>query len=434
MMKGLVLRSPVGSMLFSSTTRPLASLRLFSSTSSKIDWTKYPRDNVTNVPPRLENEWFGRNLLRQVDHPLWRAKQRIANYLGPSVAQYDGLEPVVTLHENFDSLLIPADHVSRSPNDTYFVNAGHVLRTHTTAHQRNLLLKGPPTWVVFGDVFRRDAIDASHFPVFHQMDGGRVFGAGTTEAEAERDLKGLLEGLTRHLFGAEAELRWREDYFPFTLPSWELDVKVGDVALSLFFLLLSVFLSQFNGEWMELLGSGLIHPEIMRQCGLGQQVGWAFGMGLERLAMVLYRINDIRAFWSRDDRFARQFRGLPLEAPIAYREYSRFPKTSRDVSFWLGADDKSFHDHQFFELVREVGPSHRFCFLFFSLTRYQVCGEWVECVEKIDSFKHPKTGRVSCAFRIDYRSMEKTLDNAEVNEIQEKLRQQTADKLKVTLR
>jgi phenylalanyl-tRNA synthetase alpha chain len=228
------------------------------------------------------------------------------------------------------------------------------------------------------------------------MDGGRVFPEGTSASEAERDLKELLEGLTRRLFGADAELRWREDYFPFTLPSWELDVK-------------------FNGEWMELLGSGLIHPEIMRQCGLERRVGWAFGMGLERLSMVLYKINDIRAFWSRDDRFARQFRGLPLDAPIVYAEYSKFPKTSRDISFWLNAES-GFHQHHFFELVREV------------------CGEWVECVEQVDSFKHPKTGRTSLAFRIDYRSMEKTLDSAEVNAVQENLRQQAVEKLNVTLR
>jgi phenylalanyl-tRNA synthetase alpha chain len=136
----------------------------------------------------------------------------------------------VTLDENFNSLLIPTDHVSRSPNDTYYVNSDHVLRTHTTAHQRKLLLSGPPSWVVFGDVYRRDSIDSSHFPVFHQMDGGRVFPVGTNASEAEKDLKGLLEGLSLRLFGAEAELRWREDYFPFTLPSWELDVKVFNLS------------------------------------------------------------------------------------------------------------------------------------------------------------------------------------------------------------
>ena len=89
-----------------------------------INWTRFPRDAVTNVPARLENEWYGRNLLSTVDHPLWRAKQRIVNHLGASIRVFDALEPVVTLEENFDSLLIPTDHVSRSPNDTYYVNAG----------------------------------------------------------------------------------------------------------------------------------------------------------------------------------------------------------------------------------------------------------------------------------------------------------------------
>lgn len=92
--------------------------------SSSIDWTRFPRDHVTNVPARLEREWFGRNLLSTVDHPLWRAKQRIMNHLGSSIKAFDDLSPVVTLNENFDSLLIPSDHVSRSPTDTYYVNSG----------------------------------------------------------------------------------------------------------------------------------------------------------------------------------------------------------------------------------------------------------------------------------------------------------------------
>lgn len=361
-----------------------------------IDWQRFPRDATTNVPARLEREWLGRNLLRSVDHPLWRAKQRIAQQLG--LVCVEDLNPVVSVRDNFDHLLIPANHVSRSPNDTYYVNAGHVLRTHTTAHQRQLLLQGPPSWLVAGDVYRRDEIDASHFPVFHQMDGARVFPPGTSADAAERDLKSTLEGLTRALFGPEAETRWREDYFPFTLPSWELDVR-------------------FNGEWLELLGSGLIHPRILEECKLGDRVGWAFGIGLERLAMVLYGVPDIRAFWSRDERFARQFAGLPLDARIAYAEFSRFPKTSRDISFWLPEGrEADFHENQFFELVREVA------------------GDLVETVARMDVFKHPKSGRTSHAFRIDYRSMERTLDNAEINALQASLRAAAERQLGVTLR
>jgi phenylalanyl-tRNA synthetase alpha subunit len=132
-------------------------------------------------------------------------------------------DPVVSVEDNFDRLLIPQDHVSRSRNDTYYVNRTHVLRTHCTAHQREMLLNGPPAWIVGGDVFRRDEVDASHFPVFHQMDGVKV-ARGTTNDGAEREMKvvnglfakgcwsfhhapqALLEGLARHLLGAGSSL------------------------------------------------------------------------------------------------------------------------------------------------------------------------------------------------------------------------------------
>ncbi len=318
--------------------------------ATAIDWRAFPRDEVTNVPARLEREWFGRRLLQEPDHPLARAKTRMVRHLG--IECFEALPPVVSLYDNFDSLLIPATHVSRSPNDTYYVNRRHVLRTHTSAHQRQLLRSGPASWLACGDVFRRDEIDASHFPVFHQIDGGRVFGEGVTAREAEEDLKGTLEGLMRKLFGASTQLRWRDDFFPFTSPSFELDVM-------------------FNGEWLEILGCGLIHEDIMQDTpSIRGRQGWAFGIGLERLAMVLYQIKDIRVFWSRDERFWKQFRGRPLEAPIAFEEFSKFPKTSRDVSFWTNSE--AFHENQFFEMVREV------------------CGDLVEAVVRLDTFRHPK--------------------------------------------
>jgi phenylalanyl-tRNA synthetase alpha chain len=390
---------------------PQCARRGFHSAPS-IDWRAFPRDDVTNVPARLEREWYGRRLLQEPDHPLARAKTRVVQQLG--IECFENLQPVVSLYDNFDSLLIPATHVSRSPNDTYYVNRGHVLRTHTSAHQRQLLLSGPASWLVCGDVFRRDEIDASHFPVFHQMDGGRVFPLGVSAREAEEDLKGTLEGLMQKLFGAATQLRWRDDSFPFTKPSFELDVM-------------------FNGEWLEILGCGLIHEQIVHDTpNIRGRNGWAFGIGLERLAMVLYGVKDIRAFWSRDDRFWKQFRGLPLEAPIAFEEFSKFPKTSRDVSFWTNGE--AFHENQFFELVREV------------------CGDLVEAVVRVDTFRHPKyarsvrsfffvyffspprTGRSSHTFRVDYRSMERTLDSAEVNRLQEQLRSQTVSLLNVELR
>ena len=371
-------------------------LRLFSSATRGrgLDWSQYTKDSWTNIPPRLEREWFGRNLLAQQDHPLARTRQRIVQQL--DMESFESLDPVVSVYDNFDALLIGKEHVSRAPTDTYYLNEGHVLRTHTTAHQRRLLLEGPSSWVVSGDVYRRDAIDATHFPVFHQVDGSRIFPEGTSEADAESDLKNTLETMTRALFGPSVETRWRNDYFPFTTPSWELDVF-------------------FNGEWMEVLGSGLIHPEILKSVNLSGRIGWAFGMGLERLAMVLYGVKDIRTFWSTDDRFMRQFAGLPLEAPIEFQEYSKFPKTSRDISFWVDHKDV-YHENAFYEIVREVA------------------GDLVETVAMVDEFVHPKTQRQSYAFRIDYRSMERTLESAEINTMQEHVRHTVSEKLLVELR
>lgn len=139
------------------------------------------------------------------------------------------------------------------------------------------------------------------------------------------DLKAILSGLAKHLFGADVEMRWREDYFPFTEPSFELEVL-------------------FNDKWMEVLGCGVVHDEVMANAnkplladGTGS-IGWAFGLGLERLAMVLFGISDIRLFWTDDDRFTSQFQHGDIDAEnfkIKFVEYSKYPLCYKDVSFWL---------------------------------------------------------------------------------------------------
>lgn len=130
----------------------------------------------------------------------------------------------------------------------------------------------------------------------------------------EDDLKGILSGLARHLFG-DVNMRWNTDYFPFTTPSFELEVE-------------------YNGKWLEVLGCGVMHREVLRNSNvLDTQAGWAFGLGLERLAMILYDIPDIRLFWSTDPRFTSQFRA---GAPFAkFIPYSKYPPCYKDVSFWI---------------------------------------------------------------------------------------------------
>jgi len=208
--------------------------------------------------------------------------------------------------------------------------------------------------------------------------------AGCSTAEAkkviEEDLKAILTGLARHLFG-DVEMRWREDYFPFTEPSFELDVF-------------------YNGDWMEVLGCGVIHDEVMANAGQPpERCGWAFGLGLERLAMVLFSIPDIRLFWTEDERFTSQFSAGKI---TKFQPYSKFPLCYKDVSFWL--PESGLHPNDVYELIRNEA------------------GDLVERVELIDQFKNKKTNRDSHAYRVTYRSMDRSLTNEEVNEIQEEVR------------
>lgn len=143
----------------------------------------YPRDEKTNVTPAILSK-VGRNLHHCKNHPLRLLREKIqefvhANYRtrwgGPMFAMLDHISPVVTVEQNFDSLLVPKDHVSRSRSDNYYVNEEFVLRAHTSAHERDLIKSGLDAFLVTGDVYRRDEIDRSHYPVFHQMEGVRVF-------------------------------------------------------------------------------------------------------------------------------------------------------------------------------------------------------------------------------------------------------------------
>jgi len=178
-------------------------------------------------------EKIGVDLHRRPEHPIGILKNAILAYFDEkfgesSFSMFDDLHPVVTSYENFDSVLVPENHVSRSMNDTYYVTKEKVLRCHTSAHQLSLLKQGQRNFLVAGDVYRRDSIDATHFPVFHQMEGVRVFTKEELEKSdippaefVSRELKDTLEGLALHLFG-DVELRWVDAYFPFTEPSYVL--------------------------------------------------------------------------------------------------------------------------------------------------------------------------------------------------------------------
>ena len=368
----------------------------------------------SNVPPSLVPK-VGRNLHLHKGHPLNTIKQLIESHFQSqrsSFQFFDNMSPVVTTKACFDDLLTPKDHVSRSFSDTYYVcpDQDLVLRTHTSAHQNELMRAGHKSFLATGDVYRRDEIDSSHYPCFHQMEGVHIFDPdelpGPPQSpesiqHVEEHLKETLEGLVGVLFGPDCETRWVDAYFPFTNPSIELEVY-------------------FNGDWLEVLGCGVVQTKILKNCELGHTDGWAFGLGLERLAMVLFDIPDIRLFWSDDERFLSQFEENKL---TTFKPFSKYPPCFKDVSFWLpsGEDgeelvESSFHENDLFEQIRSVG------------------GDVVESVECIDEFQHPKTKRNSRAYRITYRHMSRTLTDVEVDEMQMEVRERLGRELKCELR
>src|SRR5919201_527463 len=219
-------------------------------------------------------------------------------FLGMGYTVVDGDEVEDTWHL-FDALNMPPGHVTRSPLHTLFLNGDVVLRTETSASQiRVMESRRPPVYIVsLGRVYRRDTADPTHFPIFHQVEGLAV-DRGITVA----DLKGTLLHVARALFGEDRLVRFSTDFFPFTEPPLGLVV--------------SCFIChgagcrtcKFTG-WIELLGSGLVDPNVLRNVGYDpeEMSGFAFGIGLERIAMLRHGVPDIRMFWENDLRFLAQF-------------------------------------------------------------------------------------------------------------------------------
>lgn len=205
---------------------------------------------------------------------------------------------IETDYYNFQALNIPYDHPARDMQDTFYINDGILLRTQTSAMQARLMeQKKPPIKVVCpGKVFRSDS-DASHSPVFHQIEGLVVDKNVTL-----RDLKGTLEYIASHLFGPQTQVRFRPSFFPFTEPSVEVDLTCSNCGGK------GCSLCKGTG-WIEVLGAGMVNPFVLENCGIDSKKynGYAFGMGVERLAMIKYGIPDIRLFYENDQRFLKQF-------------------------------------------------------------------------------------------------------------------------------
>lgn len=209
---------------------------------------------------------------------------------GPEV-EYD--------YYNFEALNLPPDHPARDTQDTFYISDNILLRTQTSSIQVHVMenQKPPIRIIAPGRVYRSDAVDATHSPIFHQMEA-LVVDKGITMA----DLNGTLEMLMKRLYGEDCKIRLRPHHFPFTEPSAEVDItcfNCGGKGCSMC----------KNEGYVELLGAGMVHPKVLRQCGIDPEVysGFAFGLGLERIVMAKYGINDMRLLYENDLRFLNQF-------------------------------------------------------------------------------------------------------------------------------
>ena len=210
----------------------------------------------------------------------------------------DGPE-VETDHYNFEALNLPQDHPARDMQDTFYISDNLLLRTQTSAAQIRIMeSRKPPIRIICpGRVYRADEVDATHSPVFHQVEG-LVVDKGITMC----DLKGVLEQFAHEIYGPETKVKFRPSFFPFTEPSVEVDVSCSECGGK------GCRVCKDAG-WIEILGAGMVHPNVLRGCGIDPEVysGFAVGIGLDRLATTRYKISDIRLMFENDQRFLEQF-------------------------------------------------------------------------------------------------------------------------------
>lgn len=310
---------------------------------------------------------------------------------------------IVPASKSFDLFNFPADHPARSKSDTYYVDDANILRTHTTVmwyyyflqeEIRAKIAANQPLGVLsYGKVYRKDEIDRNHMNIFHQVDG--LYLHPTSERViTQEDLKEVLANVVKAAFGDDIKFRFNDDNFPYTHSSLEMEVDK-------------------NGKWVEVLGAGLVQPEVLEKLDVDskQYNGWAFGFGLERLAIIGMELPDIRLLWSKDERVQKQ-----LKLGQKFVEVSKYPPIVRDISFIV---DKSFEPNNYFDLIRDIG------------------GDLVEEVELLDKYENAEkfgADKVSYTYRITYRSTERTLETSEVDPLQDEVYSQTAKQFNAELR
>lgn len=241
---------------------------------------------------RIDVTMPGRRLRVGNTHVLWQTFEKIKRVFGGLGFQYMESPELEQFKYNFSALNYPPDHPAMDDQDTFYIDDDHVLRTQTTALQGRVFETMKPPFRIFtiGRNYRNEAVDRTHNHTFHQVDAFMV-----DEGVSMAHLKGTLQAFSRAMFGDDAKVRFRPDFFPFVEPG--VDYAISTQKL-------------FNGRWVELGGAGLIHPNILESYGIDTQKysGFAFGLGVERIPMMAYGVDDLRMFLENDLRFLNQFR------------------------------------------------------------------------------------------------------------------------------
>lgn len=344
------------------------------------------------------------DLSRTVGSPIAETVERIIKY--PFFKNLDIMQTpeIVPADVSFDLFDFPADHPARSKSDTYYVDDKNILRTHTTVcwyyylmneEIKERIKKNEPVGCFsFGKVYRKDEIDRNHMNVFHQIDGWYLI-PKEVGVMGQRDLEEALGNIATAVFGPDVKYRLNKDTFPYTDPSLEMEVEI-------------------EGKWVEVVGCGVVKGSVLEKLGVDSSnyTGWAFGFGLERLAIVSMSLPDIRLLWSDDERVKKQ-----LKLGQKYKEVSKYPQITRDISFLV---NKDFVPNNYFDLIRET-----------------IGEDLIEEVKLIDKYEdETKFGKdsVSYAYRIIYRSLEKTLTATEVDALHKKLEQKTTETYNAKIR
>lgn len=344
---------------------------------------------------RIKRYLSMKDLSRTEDSPLFDMVERVKNV--PALKDFDVIDipEVISTEILFDLFDFAPDHVARSKSDTYYVDEKNVLRTHDTVFwhyylnlpevKERLNNKESVGAICYGKVFRKDEIDNRHMNIFHQM-GAWFLQPDEKGIMPLESLKTVLSEIVESVFGKDVKYRFLDDTFPYTDPSLQIEVEI-------------------NGNWIEIMGGGMPKKSVLKKLGLEGYNGWAFGFGLERLAIISMELPDIRLFWSEDPRVKAQ-----LKLGQKYKVVSKFPEVLRDISFVVNND---FEPNTYFDLIRET-----------------VGEDMIEEVKFLDKYENVEKfgeGKISYAYRIIYRSLDRTLTNEEVDALHKKLEEKTKE-------